>query len=182
MSFKRQTHQGLLLLWNLLNLRIVLEGFNVREVEGNQLHFQWLLQGYSDTKLHFIWLVVSTHLKNICQIGSFPQVGVKIKNIWNHHLDYYLDILSVTYTSMINKLHLRQSYPAIPPISNENLPTDPLPWAWGMNLKRHLEVSLAEKPHGLQHTWNHLNKSVAGQQLNYCSCRCQPQPILPILS
>ena len=26
-------------------------------------------------------LVVSTHLKNICQIGWFPQVGVKIKNI-----------------------------------------------------------------------------------------------------
>ena len=27
------------------------------------------------------WLVVSTNLKNISQIGSFPQVGVKIKNI-----------------------------------------------------------------------------------------------------
>ena len=25
------------------------------------------------------------HLKNISQIGSFPQVGVKMKNIWNHH-------------------------------------------------------------------------------------------------
>ena len=33
------------------------------------------------------WLVVSTHLKNISQIGNLPQVGVKIKNIWNHHLD-----------------------------------------------------------------------------------------------
>ena len=33
-----------------------------------------------------IWLV-STPLKNISQIGSCPQVGVKIKNIWNHHLD-----------------------------------------------------------------------------------------------
>ncbi len=32
------------------------------------------------------YLVVSTHLKNISQIGSFPQVGVKIKNIWNHQL------------------------------------------------------------------------------------------------
>ena len=29
--------------------------------------------------------MVSTHLKNISQIGSFPQVGVKIKNCWNHH-------------------------------------------------------------------------------------------------
>ena len=34
-----------------------------------------------------IWLVVSTHLKNISQIGNLPQIGVKIKNIWNHHLD-----------------------------------------------------------------------------------------------
>ena len=28
----------------------------------------------------------TTHLKNISQIGSFPQVGVNINNIWNHHL------------------------------------------------------------------------------------------------
>ena len=32
--------------------------------------------------------MVSTHLKNISQIGSFPQVGVKIKNVWNHNLGY----------------------------------------------------------------------------------------------
>ena len=31
--------------------------------------------------------MVSTHLKNTSQIGSFPQIGVKIKNIWNHHRD-----------------------------------------------------------------------------------------------
>ena len=30
--------------------------------------------------------MVSTHLKNISQTGSFPQIGVKIKHIWNHHL------------------------------------------------------------------------------------------------
>ena len=35
--------------------------------------------------LHLYQLVVSTHLKNISEIGSFPQVRVKIKNIWNHH-------------------------------------------------------------------------------------------------
>ena len=29
-------------------------------------------------------LVLSTPLKNISQLGSFPQVGVKIKNIPNH--------------------------------------------------------------------------------------------------
>ena len=32
--------------------------------------------------INIFWLVVSTHLKNISQIGSFPQVGMKIKNIW----------------------------------------------------------------------------------------------------
>ena len=30
--------------------------------------------------------MVSTHLKNISQIGLFPQVRVKIKNLWNHQL------------------------------------------------------------------------------------------------
>ena len=35
----------------------------------------------------FIWLVVEpTHLKNTRQNGNLPQVGVKIKDIWNHHL------------------------------------------------------------------------------------------------
>ena len=31
--------------------------------------------------------MVSTPLNNISQIGSSPQVGMKIKNIWNHHLE-----------------------------------------------------------------------------------------------
>ena len=30
--------------------------------------------------------MVSTPLKNISQIGNLPQVGVKVKNIWIHHL------------------------------------------------------------------------------------------------
>ena len=30
--------------------------------------------------------VVSTHFKNISQNVNLPQVGVKIKHIWNHHL------------------------------------------------------------------------------------------------
>ena len=40
----------------------------------------------SDGVSTLIWLVVSTHLKNISQIGNLPQIGVKIKNLWNHHL------------------------------------------------------------------------------------------------
>ena len=31
-------------------------------------------------------MVVSNPFKNISQVGSFPQVGMKIKNLWNHHL------------------------------------------------------------------------------------------------
>ena len=41
--------------------------------------------------------MVSTQLKNISQIGSFPQIGVKIKNLWNHHLD------NNTLPSFLNK-------------------------------------------------------------------------------
>jgi len=40
--------------------------------------------------LNNFWLVVSTHLKNISQNGNLPQVGVKIKNMWNHHLDLFM--------------------------------------------------------------------------------------------
>ena len=36
-----------------------------------------------------IWLVVSTHFKNISQNGNLPQIGVKIKYIWNHHLGIF---------------------------------------------------------------------------------------------
>ena len=31
--------------------------------------------------------MVSTQLKIMSQIGSFSRVGLKIKNIWKHHLD-----------------------------------------------------------------------------------------------
>ena len=35
----------------------------------------------------YTWLVVSTQLKNISHHGNLPQIVVRIKNIWNHHLD-----------------------------------------------------------------------------------------------
>ena len=41
-------------------------------------------------------VVVSTHLKNISQIGSSPQVRAKITNIWNHHLVFQARVLSVS--------------------------------------------------------------------------------------
>ena len=36
-----------------------------------------------------IHMVVSIQLKNISQNGNLPQIGVKIKNIWNRHLAIY---------------------------------------------------------------------------------------------
>ena len=33
------------------------------------------------------------HLKKNSQIGNPPQVGVKIKHIWNHHLVIYVHII-----------------------------------------------------------------------------------------
>ena len=35
----------------------------------------------TESQTFLFWLVVSTHLKNVSQVGSFPQVGVKIKNV-----------------------------------------------------------------------------------------------------
>ena len=37
--------------------------------------------------------MVSTHLKNISQIGSFPQIWMKIKK-WNHHLEHYTFVVT----------------------------------------------------------------------------------------
>ena len=53
----------------------------------------------------------STHLKNISQIGSFPQVGVK-KNWWNHHLVNYMLYIS-TYVDYISECFTRQWCPYI---------------------------------------------------------------------
>ena len=47
--------------------------------------------------------MVSTDLKNISQIGSFPQVGMKIKNIWNREPDniLYLIYMVLLYCSRL---------------------------------------------------------------------------------
>ena len=42
--------------------------------------------------------MVTTHLKNISQNGNLPQIGMEIKNIWNHHLvifDIYVKFFGV---------------------------------------------------------------------------------------
>ena len=44
-------------------------------------------------------MVVSTHLKNISQIGNLPQIGVKIKNVWNQHLGPFYPLVGGHLTS-----------------------------------------------------------------------------------
>ena len=48
------------------------------------------------------YLVVSTLLKSISQIGSSPQVGMKIKNVWNHHLDNHTPFLGCFFFPVIS--------------------------------------------------------------------------------
>ena len=59
------------------------------QIQNKKLHQRLgLMRHIEKANTILYWLVVSTHLKNIRQNGNFPQVGVKIKNIWNHHLDH----------------------------------------------------------------------------------------------
>ena len=78
--------------------------------------------GKGVSKVLVIELVVEpTHLNKICasQIGSSPQVGVKQKHIWNHHLDYYLWEVSVESTAywlllMHHSCEFVRNFPWIP--------------------------------------------------------------------
>ena len=68
----------------------------IMESARNQLHGKlwpirsastWIPLQKNDKQMKTSW-VVSTHLKNISQIGNLPQIGLNTKkNIWNHHLE-----------------------------------------------------------------------------------------------
>ena len=68
---------------------------SLRKVGGWMNHpfatyFRWVIQCWTSWEMiheTYFWLVVSTPLKNISQNGNLPQVGVKIKNVWNRHLE-----------------------------------------------------------------------------------------------
>ena len=66
---------------------------NLQNTWNNPKKWQWHRRTSHSSWHHPTWnifsLVVSTHLTNISQIGSFPQIGVKIKNLWNHYLVLY---------------------------------------------------------------------------------------------
>jgi len=75
--------------WALLDLDIWPEFLDREPVQTFGTKQLYEIGAYRKLKTpkFYIRLVVSTHLKNISQIGNCCQMGLKIKNIWNHHLD-----------------------------------------------------------------------------------------------
>ena len=47
-------------------------------------------------------MVEPTHLKHLSQNGSFPQIGVNIKNHWNHHPEDFLLMSEKKHQPLLN--------------------------------------------------------------------------------
>lgn len=63
-------------------------------------------------------MVVSTHLINVSQIESLPQVGKEIKNLGNHHLDHvFRDPQPMKKVPTQATPAPRKEHPAAPPLS-----------------------------------------------------------------
>ena len=60
------------------------------EFHGDEFHFVRSKKSHQKKQITLRTILVSTPLKNISQNGNLPQVGVKIINIWNHHLVSHL--------------------------------------------------------------------------------------------
>ena len=74
--------------WSRCNLPMLFHLLdNKHQTPNPQVFFTYSKNGR--TKLNRYQLVVATHLKNICQTGNLPQIGMKIKNVWNHQLGYH---------------------------------------------------------------------------------------------
>ena len=67
-------------------------------------YLNFILPNDLASDLLYIWLVVSTNLKNISQIGSFFQVGVNIKIVRNHHPD--IAAINKKLSEWLNLRHL----------------------------------------------------------------------------
>ena len=53
--------------------------------------------------------------KNISQDGNLPQIGVKIKNVWNHHLDLFRAVPLYHHQASVNCQSSRQKGRAMGP-------------------------------------------------------------------
>ena len=88
--------------------------------------------------------MVSTHLKNISQNGNLPQLGMKIKNIWNHHL--VLLIKGIEETEILAHTSWRIDRPVSAP-SGPSPQTTPR-WVWHRD-----EAGKADAIPGSVRTW-----------------------------
>ena len=70
-------------------------------------HYLCKLQTWISLQVRY-WLVVSAH--NISQNGNLPHLGMKIKNIWNHHPGY----VSITFCKETSRSPFTTT-PACPP-------------------------------------------------------------------
>ena len=62
----------------------------------------------SSIRVEHIQLILvggSTHLKNMSQNGNLPQIGMKIKNLWNHHLVISPYLKLVLGSTLNRKIH-----------------------------------------------------------------------------
>ena len=84
---------------------------------------------HQEDGLMTIWLVVSTHLKNISQNGNLPQMGVKIKNIWNHHLAMLRNFTCILMRYQYSDKTIRRSAESIWPFQWTRNPN--FPWVEG---------------------------------------------------
>jgi len=63
------------------------------------LHHQTCMKPCKQSDIYHInWCRISS-INTISQIGSFPQVGMKIRHVWNHHRDNKMRTSKWIYTS-----------------------------------------------------------------------------------
>ena len=58
----------------------------MHQPDGPEREEKYPSVSYEKEKSLYLVGVWTTHLKNISRIGNLPQIGMKIKNVWNHHL------------------------------------------------------------------------------------------------
>ena len=88
--------------------------------------------------------MVSTHLKNISQIGNIPQVGVKIRHIWNHHLVTIFHNIQSYGLCKVDPFAVSSHIPAIPCLYGNTLHQSPMSKTLHLkNQERNLDIEAA---------------------------------------
>ena len=87
-------------LWTVMNCAFIVVALSLCGYGAMcMLHLWMVVQWGSKTPIHLYLLVVSTHLKNISQIGSFPQVGVRIKKYLKQPPSLRVSCLNISQNS-----------------------------------------------------------------------------------